>query len=100
MNEESTQTSSASPQTVKPHAAVSVSDDAQSMISSLVASPSAQPLNIQHLHHPLVQLPTHGIIKNAELVQRSIARRNEEERMRVALASLYHAFLEAVQQER
>jgi hypothetical protein len=40
-----------------------------------------------------------GITTDATLTQRALRQRNEEERMRVAKAMLYHAYLDAIQRK-
>jgi hypothetical protein len=71
---------------------VSVSDDSKSTRSNTTSS-SAKASLPQPLVPPL--RPVTEITSNVDLVQRAIAKRNEEERIRVAKALLYHAFLQA-----
>lgn len=85
---------------LKPHTAVSVSDDGNSLKSNVSAPFSpAQPLTVDK-QLPLIPHATQSITDNNDLVQRAITQRNEEERMRVAKAMLYNAFLAATKQEK
>ena len=67
------------------HAAL-VSEDSQSMRSSLSEAAATN-----------VEVKPQGITVDAALAKRAIEQRNHEERMRVAKAMLYHAYLNAVQ---
>jgi hypothetical protein len=81
-------TSLTTPQSIQV-ATVSISGDSQSSVSmNSAASSSTTSISI-----------TPQITTDATLTQRALQQRNEEERMRVAKAMLYHAYLEAIQQQ-
>lgn len=84
-----------------PHATVSVSDDSGSTQSNITSNllPEKQEPTDSNRDKALLRTSNGGITGNAELVQRVVAKRDEEERIRVAKVMLFHAFLQASRDE-
>lgn len=85
--------------TIQTHKPNTVSEDSQSMRSSVSGgkSPSiVETSSSSPKSNASSLLLNSGIINNPVLVRRAITKRNEEERMRLAKVMLYNSFLQAM----
>jgi hypothetical protein len=85
---------------------VTVSEDSRSLRSSIsggsppVSESESTPIILQKQSSlPVMLLGGGYVTNNAKLIQNAIAKRNEEERMRVAKVMLYNSFLQAMNGE-
>jgi hypothetical protein len=87
-------------QTVEVAKPVTVSEDSQSMKSSLSGgnTPSLDSFSakVSPTYNPTGPLLNGGVTNNPKLAHRAITTRNEEERMRLAKIMLYNSFLQAM----